>query len=946
MGLVLFEVPGIIRQRAVSEGGSGAVSAARAVAVISTGNSTRADPHRGNWSCPRNVVRRFCGKEDIVMDTNSKCESNKNTKKCLKSQLEDVKLEDNNKIEQVLLWLPKFNKVLRSCSRNRNYEHLKRLLFFYTQNILSSVAESTVKCNDKIDLMKNHISKMLIFFHMYWLDIKQQNTDYSQYLNKISALLNVYINMELKTSSHVVKDSSKIIAAKILAALYIYLNNSEEHIFRILLRNKHATKKYTKVCNYIFMKSFTNLKTKTTSITDDVAYIRYLLAFKMWRKMEETTKKLNLSDKKEKINKLALMLLGPRMPKLRDELLKFVPTPPTGQENETLWLIQSNLFDIKQVHKQFLLFEDKMDNCTGLNCTKPIHTDQNCLKSQKRQTNSLFHTNNSNGNKTSEQKINKCLGGLQKNNSLPNNKNNKNKCLEIQNLQKSGSRSLKSLKKINKSRKTILIDLTGDDEVKRKRTKQNSEFVKVIKDVRNKKHINSSEYSNKLTNSDVKECSNKDNKNLEEKNHLESHMTIGDITSSCDNLITQNKGALTSQEESAIGTIPLLKTCQNNVADQQNYQFDFKQELPTSTDCAIQKSCPCCNTRHVTDHFIMTNLKFITDRSSQITEMIKQKVCQVNKCPKCYTEIDCKSFFNDDVIVAKTQGNLHNTFNDNENDFKLTCDTNIIYALSNDCNKYFYLLNHTDKRVTTVHAEKRVQCLDKSDDKCVSSTFTEDQIVDPPSYNQHVNFGNFVKINDYDSKYSKQQKESDCDSSILNDRLYSSNVEVNCNLKKIFPKKEETDEMTSNYVDLEHDFVNDIQNKTLLEDVFWQPEQPKINLTDVLNNSKDCVVSTTFIKDEAIESSMDSRHVNSDNRRKCVYEDTMKEREKSDCDILMSSEFYTDFSEVDSNEVNEAMKTNCINDFEDISEDISHFQTLEDLLSNDTINFLPQEFLF
>lgn len=109
----------------------------------------------------------------------------------------------------------------------------------------------------------------------------------------------------------------------------------------------------------------------------------------MWRKMEETTKKnlnlkkkLILSDKKERINKLALMLLGSRMPKLQDELLKFVPQPPMSQENETLWLIQSNLFDTKQVHKQFLLFEDKMDNSTSLQCTKTIHVDQNCLKAQ------------------------------------------------------------------------------------------------------------------------------------------------------------------------------------------------------------------------------------------------------------------------------------------------------------------------------------------------------------------------------------------------------------------------------------------------------------------------------------------------------------------------------------------------------------------------------------
>lgn len=124
-------------------------------------------------------------------------------------------------------------------------------------------------------------------------------------------------------------------------------------------------------------KSFTNLETKMTSITD-VAYIRYFLAFKIWRKMEETKKVL--SDEREKINKLAVMLLGPHIPKLQDELLKFVP--PLGQENKTLWLIQSQ-FDIEQAHKQFLLFEDKMDGSTDTQFPiKVIHADENFSKSQ------------------------------------------------------------------------------------------------------------------------------------------------------------------------------------------------------------------------------------------------------------------------------------------------------------------------------------------------------------------------------------------------------------------------------------------------------------------------------------------------------------------------------------------------------------------------------------
>lgn len=261
----------------------------------------------------------------------------------------------------------------------------------------------------------------------------------------------------------------------------------------------------------------------------------------MWRKMEETTKKnlilkkkLILSDKKERINKLALMLLGPRMPKLQDELLKFVPRPPMGQENETLWLIQSNLFDKKQVHKQFLLFEDKMENSTDLKCTKTIHADQNCSKSQKHQTDSLFHRSNSNID-TSEQKINKCLNGLRNNNTLPN------KSLDQTYLQKKGSKSLKLKKRRKKSRETILIDLTGDDEktipyvIERKRTKRNSKCLKLTENIKSKKHMNSSKYSDTLVNVNIKECPNENNKGFRENVHLEYKPAyeISDSTEDC-----------------------------------------------------------------------------------------------------------------------------------------------------------------------------------------------------------------------------------------------------------------------------------------------------------------------------------------------------------------------------------------------------------------------------
>ncbi|XP_071640122.1 uncharacterized protein [Temnothorax longispinosus] len=776
---------------------------------------------------------------------------------------------------------------------------------------------------------------MLIFFHLYWLDIKQDIADHSRYLNEISVLLNVYIDMELKpymeerTSSHI-KEFSKI-ATKILAALYIYLNNSEEHIFRVLLKIKQMTEKHNEVWNNIFKERFTKLKTKMTSITDN---------------------------------------------------------------------------------------------------SKSL--DQTCLQP-------------------------------------------------------------------GKSEKTEVIDLTGDDEittpckVKRKKTKQKSKWSRVTKNKpRSKKHL--SKYSTKLVNADVKECSNKDNCHInpkkdvtknqmsnicpefakeDEKQHnlhcsksqmfvdqnikenikvtkeskllkesklencVSSYMTIGNATS-----CTQNKGALISQEESAMETIPLFNTCQNNIAD----QHSFKQELPTSTNCsAMQKSHKCCNTMPVDEHInhlIIKKLKSINDHSSQITEIIKQKVChQVNECPNCCTKIDCKPFiFTNDITAAKAQGTLHNTFNNDENDIKLACDsTNIIYTRS-DRNKCIYVVNHFDEHVMTVH-EKRVQRLDQSNDACtVSTTFTEDQIVKPQLSNQYVNFDN-IRMNDYDNaaKYSEaaikeqQQKRIDYDSSMLNDRLHSlesctfginsfeigSNAEINYDLKS-FPKIEEADEITkTDYVDnLGHiNFLDNIQSETLLEDSFRQFSEPQINYdyltkkplmytdndtivkpqdtlhnifnadetpydTNVIcmlsdhdkriyltnhtgehimttsaekkmqrpNNSNDiCTVSTTFTGDQIVEPSLGSQHISSNNVLMYI-ENTMEEQERSNCDTSMLNEhsselctFDIDSFEVDSKEANE-MKTDCANDFE-ISENISflhniQMETLEHILSNDTTNFL------
>lgn len=538
---------------------------------------------------------------------------------------------------------------------------------------------------------------------------------------------------------------------------------------------------------------------------------------------------------------------------------------------------------------------------------------------QKHQMN-LFCQSNSDEN-ISEQEISKCSGGLRNNDMLSN---SKNKSLDQTYLQKKGTRSLKPLKKIRKNPgKPIIIDLTGDDEIslsceiKRKKTKRNSKFLRVMKYImRSKKHINS---SNVLKENKLENC-------------VSLYMTI-ENANSYNNSITQNKEALTSQEENTMETIP-LKTCQNNITD----QHFFKQELPTSTNCsAMQKPHKHCNTMSVCGYDdIIKKLKSINDHSSQITEIIKQEVYhQVNECPNCRTKIDRKPFMftNNDITAAKTQGTLHNTFNDNENDIKLAC---------------VYVVNHIDEHVMTLHAEKREQHLDKSNDSyTVSTTFTEDQIV------------NNVRMNDYDNAatYSevKEQKRSDCDSSILNDRLCSlesstvdinsfdigSNAEVDYDLKN-FPKIEEANEITK--TDCVDDFEHVFSNKSETPynpNIIYMLSDKCIYITNhtgehimttnaekrmqCLHDSNMCTVSTTFIGDQNVES-LDSQHVDSD-RRKCGYENDSKYSE----DMIKEELSKFDFFEIDSKEASEI--TDSTNDFEiNFLHNIQN-ETLEDILS-------------
>lgn len=395
-------------------------------------------------------------KVDLILTCNNPISM---SKKYINQEYTISHFSDIKSCENIFLWLDKFNNLMCSSVGHRSYELLKHLLFLYTQNILTNI---NTYCEKVLDMtkLKNHLSTTLTFFHLYWNDIKEHVNDYNSYLNEMSILLGIYIDIELKTFTHTM-DSSKI-ASKLLSALWIYLSNSEKHIFRVLLKLKFVTKKYSKIFDFIFMKSFTSFKKSVESLTD-IEYVRYLLVLKIWKKMKET-----IEEKKE-VNKIALTILGPCIPKMRDELLKIIYKVPTEFENGTLALLQSNVFNLKTACNNFLVFEETMfieskDNFITQNSDLYL---QDLYSVQKSFINCELIKNGTENNHAFKDGIN-------------NNKNN-NELLPSRN-------KFKNYKKISKLKpgELILIDLTKEDELKtdkkkrKKKCQRNLEWLKMM----------------------------------------------------------------------------------------------------------------------------------------------------------------------------------------------------------------------------------------------------------------------------------------------------------------------------------------------------------------------------------------------------------------------------------------------------------------------------------
>ncbi|KAG8228736.1 hypothetical protein J437_LFUL007071 [Ladona fulva] len=206
---------------------------------------------------------------------------------------------------------------------------------------------------------------ILIFFHLYYQEIKEA-LEGSSYLDLMMPLVSMFIDMEIKASIRG-KESLKKLASRLTSSLYLFLDNSEEHMLDAILMTKNVNKNYQEICNPLLWKILNNI----SNPKDPIFYVRCLLTFKLWKKIVQDPEERN------RINKRALQKLHtpPNLLERVKALGNVLPRIPKAKKNITLFLLQSN-FNLKDACREFLKSVKKTQETVYSQSIGNVETDK------------------------------------------------------------------------------------------------------------------------------------------------------------------------------------------------------------------------------------------------------------------------------------------------------------------------------------------------------------------------------------------------------------------------------------------------------------------------------------------------------------------------------------------------------------------------------------------
>ncbi|XP_015598326.1 uncharacterized protein LOC107269228 isoform X2 [Cephus cinctus] len=244
-------------------------------------------------------------------------------------------------VMELFSWISEFKKMCRASLSQRSMASLVQLMNYYTRNVCQNVNECYTK-PFRAAKLKESISEALLFFLYYCRELSEVQ-DRTVYLVKMSDLLSMYMDMELKASKTGKEHRSKI-TARLTSCLYVYLENSTEHLLNTLIKVRFMSRNYQDILDPIITKIFKSIPERPDS---DLMYVRYLLGYRLWKKVNSD------AAVKSQINVTAVSSLGQPPTALPSFLTKYVlPKVPKSQINSTKFLLLHK-FDVEQSCRQF-----------------------------------------------------------------------------------------------------------------------------------------------------------------------------------------------------------------------------------------------------------------------------------------------------------------------------------------------------------------------------------------------------------------------------------------------------------------------------------------------------------------------------------------------------------------------------------------------------------------
>ncbi|XP_032679592.1 uncharacterized protein LOC116848016 isoform X3 [Odontomachus brunneus] len=374
--------------------------------------------------------------------------------------------EAKSTIIELFPWVSEFKKMCKCIYADKSMASLAELMQYYIRNVSVSVNECYTKPLRAAKL-KDSISDTLLLF-LYTYRELSEDRNRSIYLNNMSDLLAMYIDMELKASRKSKEDHNRI-CTRLTSCLYVYLEHSTEHLLDTLIKIQFMCRGYHRILDPIITKVIKNIPAHPES---NLMYVRYLLIYCLWRKVN--------SDMavKSQITTTAIASLGAPPTAFPPCVLEDVlPKVPKCQPNSAKYLMQQK-FDVRKCCELFVQFcresrrsiwQEKSENTTITPSSSKRNTSQllvttsredenfgrietnfNLVPSDKDSQNSSVSSDNLKSTNLTEQTNVKPLGTISTNVSV------------TRTISKPIKPKVLPRKKAKKSNKIVIIDLTTD----------------------------------------------------------------------------------------------------------------------------------------------------------------------------------------------------------------------------------------------------------------------------------------------------------------------------------------------------------------------------------------------------------------------------------------------------------------------------------------------------